>query len=48
VARYGDLVDAWVADEPPAGLVTDVYMDGTAGAERLATEILDFVKGLTT
>jgi LPPG:FO 2-phospho-L-lactate transferase len=49
VAFYGDLVDAWVADEEVPDvptLVTDVMMDGVAGAERLAREVLEFVTGL--
>ena len=49
VAFYGDLVDAWVADERVDGvptLVTDVLMDGADGRERLAAEVLEFVRGL--
>jgi LPPG:FO 2-phospho-L-lactate transferase len=49
VAHYGDLVDAWVADEhveDRATLVTGVGMPDAAGRERLAAEVLAFVKGL--
>jgi LPPG:FO 2-phospho-L-lactate transferase len=45
VDYYGDLVDAWVADEEVPGvptLVTDVLMDGPEGEERLAREVLGF------
>jgi LPPG:FO 2-phospho-L-lactate transferase len=48
---YGDSVDAWVADERVDGrttLVTDVLMADAAGRERLAREVLDFVKSLRT
>jgi LPPG:FO 2-phospho-L-lactate transferase len=44
-AFYGDLVDAWVADEEVAGkptLVTDVLMDTPAREERLAREVIGF------
>jgi hypothetical protein len=45
VAFYGDLVDAWVADEEVPGLptlVTDVLMDTPAREEQLAREVIGF------
>ncbi len=46
-AHYGDLVDAWIADEPVDGYPThvrDVLMDGPEGRERLAREVLAFAE----
>jgi len=48
-SHYGDLVDAWVADEEVPGrqtLVTDVDMPDVPTQERVAREVLGFVKGL--
>jgi LPPG:FO 2-phospho-L-lactate transferase len=48
-AVYGDLVDAWVADERVPGvptLVTDVWLGDAASRARLAREVANFVKGL--
>jgi LPPG:FO 2-phospho-L-lactate transferase len=44
-AFYGDLVDAWVADEEVDGkptLVTDVLMDTPAREQQLAREVIGF------
>lgn len=44
-AHYGDLVDAWVADEEVAGfptLVTDVLMDTPERRRRVAREVIGF------
>jgi LPPG:FO 2-phospho-L-lactate transferase len=53
LAAYGDVLDGLVSDEPVEDavvpvLVTDTLMDDEAARRRVATETLEFARGLAS